>query len=275
MKNQVQLIAYADRLGGTLRGLLELASRTAVEPLRRRASAAVLPADRRHRMRDSIPSITRRSMRGSARGTTCAPSRASSTSWPTSSSITSRAARRSSWISPRTGLRARYAGMFLTFDGVFPRGATRAGPARDLPAAAGLPFTPMTLADGSRANPLDHVHARADRHRRAAIREGSALSRRRSCETFAPNGVTHDPARRRRLRDQEGRTQLLHDAERPSSSSRGLLRSRKRTRARSARGDPLVLPPSKSRSRATSTGSTTSRCRRSCCTRFSTARPAP
>jgi sucrose phosphorylase len=48
------------------------------------------------------------------------------------------------------GARSEYAGMFLTFDSVFPRGASE----QDLIALyrprPGLPFTPMTLADGGR-----------------------------------------------------------------------------------------------------------------------------
>src|SRR6185436_3451312 len=48
------------------------------------------------------------------------------------------------------GARSSFAGMFLTFDGVFPNGATEQDLLAIYRPRPGLPFTPMTLADGSR-----------------------------------------------------------------------------------------------------------------------------
>ena len=83
-----------------------------------------------------------------------------------------------------------------------------------------------------------------------------------------------DPARRGRLRDQEGRHQLLHDAGdvrvHRATSRRGARAGASRCSWRSTR-----TIASSSRSRGRSTGSTTSRCRRSCCTRSARATRAP
>ena len=59
MKNQVQLIAYADRLGGTLHGSARAAAGTARETVRRRAPAAVLSIRSTAPMRASTRSTTR------------------------------------------------------------------------------------------------------------------------------------------------------------------------------------------------------------------------
>jgi sucrose phosphorylase len=48
------------------------------------------------------------------------------------------------------GDRSPYAGMFLTFDGVFPEGVTEQELLSIYRPRSGLPFTPMTLSDGSR-----------------------------------------------------------------------------------------------------------------------------
>src|SRR5690606_5704174 len=48
------------------------------------------------------------------------------------------------------GAASRYAGMFLTLDGVFPQGASEQQLLAIYRPRPGLPFTPVTLADGSR-----------------------------------------------------------------------------------------------------------------------------
>ena len=149
MKNRVQLICYADRLGGTLRGLRELlagplaACSAACTSCRSSTpSTARTPA--------SIPSTTRRSTSAWATGTTCAPSRGD----------VGRDGRRDrqSRLEPvaavpglrRARRRSRFAGLFLTLDGVFPDGATEHDLLAIYRPRPGLPFTPMTLADGTR-----------------------------------------------------------------------------------------------------------------------------
>ena len=68
------------------------------------------------------------------------------------------------------GGRSEYDGMFLTFAGVFPDGATEEMLLRLYRPRPGLPFTPYQLGGRYQAAGLDDVHTAADRYRRAARR---------------------------------------------------------------------------------------------------------
>ena len=118
-----------------------------------------------------------------------------------------------------------------------------AGPAGHLPAAPG----PAVHADDAgrwlAAHPVDHLHGRADRHRRAASRRARAIwirscrsSRRTACASIRLDAVGYAIKR--------AGTQLLHDAGDLRLHPR-VLGARRRAGARSAGGNPL--PPCSSR----------------------------
>ena len=188
VKNQVQLIAYVDRLGGTFAGLRDLLAGRS-----RGYSAACTCCRSSIRstapMRDSIRSITREVDARLGTWDDVARARARDVDVMADVIVNHISSRSPQFLDfAEQGARSAYAGMFLTFDGVFPNGAAE----RDLLAIyrprPGLPFTPMTLGGWHAPNILDHVHARADRHRRHA----SA----RACEyleeilrTFGANGI--------------------------------------------------------------------------------------
>ena len=150
MKNQVQLIAYADRLGGTLRGVHDLLRGPLTRLVRRRASAAFLSSEQMARMPASIRSITPKSTSAWAPGRTCSAigSEVDVMADVIVNHISSHSPQFLDFSAK--GSRSAYAGMFLTFDGVFPSGATEQDLLAIYRPRPGLPFTPMTLADGSR-----------------------------------------------------------------------------------------------------------------------------
>lgn len=149
MRNQVQLIAYADRLGGSIAGL----DRLLAGPLAGLiggvhvlpcylpydgADAGFDPAD--HRAVDPrLGSWADLGRLGTSRDL-----------------MLDLIVNHASVHSPQfrdvlaRGDSSPYAGMFLTFGRVFPAGATEADLLRIYRPRPGLPFTPVTAADGSR-----------------------------------------------------------------------------------------------------------------------------
>ena len=149
MKNQVQLIAYADRLGGTLHGVEELLE----GPLSKLFGGVHLlpffsPIDGTDAGFDPIDHTQVDARLGSWRDVHAIASRVDVMADVIVNHISSRSPQFLDFS--ENGAKSAYAGMFLTFDGLFPRGASE----KDLLAIyrprPGLPFTPMTLADGTR-----------------------------------------------------------------------------------------------------------------------------
>ncbi len=149
MKNQVQLIAYADRLGGTLHGLRELLR----GPFANLFGGVHLlpffhPIDGADAGFDPIDHTEVDARLGSWEDVRAIAADTDVMADVIVNHISSRSPQFVDFSA--NGRRSRYAGMFLTYEQVFPQGAT----ADDLLAIyrprPGLPFTPMTLADGSR-----------------------------------------------------------------------------------------------------------------------------
>jgi sucrose phosphorylase len=149
VKNQVQLIAYADRFGGTLTGLRELLAGPLsglfggvhLLPFFERIDGADAGFDPIDHTRVDARLGTWDDVAALARETDLMAD-------VIVNHISSRSPQFLDFA--EHGVRSRYAELFLTFDGVFPGGATE----RDLLAIyrprPGLPFTTVTLADGSR-----------------------------------------------------------------------------------------------------------------------------
>jgi sucrose phosphorylase len=149
MKNQVQLIAYADRLGGTLRGLHELLR----GPLTGLFGGVHLlpffhPSDGSDAGFDPIDHTEVDRRLGSWSDLSAIGSDVDVMADVIVNHISSRSPQFLDFSAK--GARSPYAGMFLTFDGVFPDGATEQDLLAIYRPRPGLPFTPMTLADGSR-----------------------------------------------------------------------------------------------------------------------------
>lgn len=149
MKNQVQLIAYADRLGGTLRGMHDLLC-GAFKGLF--GGVHVLPffhpSDGADAGFDPIDHTEVDQRLGSWNDVRAIAREVDVMADVIVNHISSRTKQFLDFSAK--GASSAYAGMFLTFDGVFPHGATE----KDLLAIyrprPGLPFTSMTLADGTR-----------------------------------------------------------------------------------------------------------------------------
>jgi sucrose phosphorylase len=149
MKNQVQLIAYADRLGGTLHGLRDLLR----GPLAGLFGGVHLlpffhPIDGSDAGFDPIDHTEVDQRLGSWEDVRAIAQEVDVMADVIVNHISSQSPQFLDFSTK--GTRSAYNGMFLTFDGVFPGGASE----RDLLAIyrprPGLPLTPMTLADGSR-----------------------------------------------------------------------------------------------------------------------------
>lgn len=149
MKNQVQLIAYADRLGGTLHGLRELLR----GPLAGVFGGVHLlpffhPIDGSDAGFDPIDHTEVDQRLGTWQDVRDIAASVDVMADVIVNHISSRSPQFLDFCAK--GERSAYDGMFLTFDGVFPNGASE----RDLLAIyrprPGLPFTSTTLADGSR-----------------------------------------------------------------------------------------------------------------------------
>jgi len=149
MKNAVQLICYADRLGGTLRGLHQLLK----GPLAGLFGGVHLlpffhPIDGADAGFDPIDHTQVDGRLGSWEDIRMLSHDVDVMADVIVNHISSRSPQFVDYSA--NGASSVFAGMFLTFDSVFPGGATE----RDLLAIyrprPGLPFTPMTLADGGR-----------------------------------------------------------------------------------------------------------------------------
>jgi sucrose phosphorylase len=149
MNNQVQLIAYVDRLGGTLTGLRELLEGRLAglfgavhvlpffDPIDG-ADAGFDPID--HRKVDARLG-TWADVAALARATDVMAD-------VIVNHVSSRSAQFRDFVANGSG--SEYRGMFLTLDGVFPNGASEQDLLAIYRPRPGLPFTPVTLADGSR-----------------------------------------------------------------------------------------------------------------------------
>jgi hypothetical protein len=143
-------------------------------------------------------------------------------------------------------------------------GATDAGLAAIYRPRPGLPLTPVTLANGERVlwttfTPqqvdIDVFHPAGRRYLDAILAHLAGARR------------DDGPARRGRLRDQEAGHSCFMMPE-TFAFIADLSPARARARHGSAGRDPLALREAGGDRAPVSTGCTTSRCRRSCCTRF-------
>ncbi len=149
MKNQVQLITYADRLGGTLHGLRELLH----GPLAGSSAACTCcpffhPIDGTDAGFDPIDHTEVDQRLGSWDDVRAIARDVDVMADVIVNHISSRSPQFLDFSA--NGARSSFDGMFLTFDGVFPNGATEQDLLAIYRPRPGLPFTPMTLADGSR-----------------------------------------------------------------------------------------------------------------------------
>jgi sucrose phosphorylase len=149
MKNQVQLIAYADRLGGTLQDLRELF---------RGPFAGVFggvhllpffhPIDGADAGFDPIDHTEVDQRLGTWEDVKEIAREVDVMADVIVNHISSRSPQFLDFSAK--GAHSAYAGMFLTLDGVFPNGATEQDLLAIYRPRPGLPLSPMTLADGSR-----------------------------------------------------------------------------------------------------------------------------
>jgi len=149
MKNQVQLIAYADRLAGDLRGVHDLLG----GPLKGLFGGIHLlpffhPSDGSDAGFDPIDHTEVDRRLGSWSDISIIAGDVDVMADVIVNHISSHSPQFLDFST--RGDQSVYAGMFLTFDGVFPEGATEQDLLAIYRPRPGLPFTPMTLADGSR-----------------------------------------------------------------------------------------------------------------------------
>ncbi len=170
------------------------------------------------------------------------------------------------------GTRVAVGGHVLTFERVFPHGASAAELiALDVPRPT-LPLTRHVTADG-RATAVDDLHQRPEGSDRsedvdAATKDAKYLPS--VLDRVRRGWHLRDPARCCGLRDQEGRDALfhaprdrrLHCQRSPATPTRAAWRYWSRSMGTTRR---------RCGSRRRSTGHATSRCRRSCCTRCTAA----
>ena len=149
MKNKVQLIAYADRLGGTLHGMRDLLR----GPLAGLFGGVHLlpffhPIDGADAGFDPIDHAEVDQRLGSWEDIQAIAQEAEVMADVIVNHISSRSPQFLDFSAK--GARSAYNGMFLTFDGVFPDGASQSDLLAIYRPRPRLPLTPMTLADGSR-----------------------------------------------------------------------------------------------------------------------------
>jgi sucrose phosphorylase len=149
MKNQVQLIAYADRLGGTLHGLRDLLR----GPLGGTFGGVHLlpffhPIDGSDAGFDPIDHTEVDQRLGSWEDVRAIANDVDVMADVIVNHISSHSPQFLDFSAKGAG--SAYDGMFLTFDGVFPNGASESELLALYRPRPGLPFTAMTLADGSR-----------------------------------------------------------------------------------------------------------------------------
>lgn len=149
MRNAVQLICYADRLGGTLQGLRELLAGPLAGLF---GGVHVLPffhpIDGADAGFDPIDHTEVDPRLGSWKDVRDLAADVE----VMADVIVNHVSRHSPQFLDYSarGARSAYAGLFLTFDSVFPGGATQAELLSVYRPRPGLPFTPITLVDGSR-----------------------------------------------------------------------------------------------------------------------------
>ena len=149
MKNHVQLIAYADRLGGTLHGVRDLLK----GPLANLFGGVHLlpffhPIDGTDAGFDPIDHTEVDQRLGSWEDVREIAKEVDLMADVIVNHVSSRSPQFLDFSA--TGARSAYDGMFLTFDRVFPGGASEQELLTIYRPRQGLPLTPMTLADGSR-----------------------------------------------------------------------------------------------------------------------------
>ncbi len=149
MKNQVQLITYADRLGGTLHGLSELLK----GPLAGLFGGVHLlpffhPIDGADAGFDPIDHTEVDQRLGSWEDVRAIARDVDVMADVIVNHISSHSPQFLDYSA--SGKRSSYDGLFLTFDGVFPNGASEQDLLAIYRPRPGLPFTPMTLADGTK-----------------------------------------------------------------------------------------------------------------------------
>ena len=149
MKNRVQLIAYVDRLGGTLQGLLDLLR----GPLSGLFGGVHLlpffePIDGADAGFDPIDHTKVDVRLGSWDDVRALAAEVDVMADVIVNHVSSRSAQFLDFAAH--GAHSRYAGLFLTFDRVFPGGASEQDLLAIYRPRPGLPFTTTTLADGSR-----------------------------------------------------------------------------------------------------------------------------
>jgi sucrose phosphorylase len=149
MKNAVQLIAYADRFGGTLAGLRELVEGPLAGLF---GGVHVLPffepIDGADAGFDPIDHCEVDRRLGSWADVAALARATDVMADVIVNHISSRSPQFLDFAA--NGDRSEYAGMFLTLGGVFPDGASESELLSIYRPRPGLPFTPLTLADGSR-----------------------------------------------------------------------------------------------------------------------------
>jgi sucrose phosphorylase len=148
MKNQVQLITYADRLGGTLHGLRELLK----GPLAGLFGGVHLlpffhPIDGADAGFDPIDHTEVDQRLGAWEDVRALAGDVDVMADVIVNHISSHSPQFLDFSAH--GKASAYDGMFLTFDGVFPNGASEQDLLAIYRPRPGLPFTPMTLADGA------------------------------------------------------------------------------------------------------------------------------
>jgi len=149
MKNQVQLICYADRLGGTLRGLRQLLNGPLAGLF---GGVHVLPffhpIDGSDAGFDPIDHTEVDDRLGDWNDIRALSQDVEVMADVIVNHISSHSPQFQDFSAH--GRNSRYDGLFLTLDSVFPEGASEQDLLAIYRPRPGLPFTPMTLADGSR-----------------------------------------------------------------------------------------------------------------------------
>jgi sucrose phosphorylase len=149
VKNQVQLICYADRLAGTLQDLQQLLA----GPLEGLFGGVHIlpffhPIDGADAGFDPIDHLQVDRRLGQWEDIRALGAQVEIVADLIVNHISSRSPQALDYF--EHGSRSRYDGLFLTLDSVFPDGASEADLLAIYRPRPGLPFTPMTLADGSR-----------------------------------------------------------------------------------------------------------------------------
>ncbi len=217
MKNAVQLICYADRLGGTMHGLRELLAGPFAGLF---GGVHVLPffhpIDGTDAGFDPIDHTQVDPRLGSWQDVQALAGEVEVMADVIVNHMSCRSPQFLDYAAH--GGNSRYDGMFLTLDSVFPRWCLRTGPAGHLPAAPRLALHCHDAGRWHAAHPVDHVHQRTGGHRRAASR-GHALPGFHPRPCSSRHGVRMIRLDAVGYAIKKAGQQLLHDGRRPSGSS--------------------------------------------------------